>query len=52
MTNTNSPGSDDVFGAGIQAMPLQERIDALLDVVTDTATWQPATNSAADGRAR
>lgn len=39
---TNTPESDDAFVTAISAMTPAERIDALLDVVSDTAQWQDA----------
>lgn len=49
---TNTPDSDDVYLAGIGAMTEAERIDALLDVVNDTAQWQAEQQCDTDGRAR
>lgn len=52
MTNTSSVASDDAFIDGIAAMPVDLQRAALIDVVFDTVTWQPAPASDTDGRAR
>lgn len=52
MTNTSSVASDDAFIDGIAAMPADQQRAALIDVVFDTATWQPAHTSDVDGRVR
>jgi hypothetical protein len=48
----NTTESDDAFVTGVSAMHPADRIDALLDVVSDTAQWQPAPQIDVDGRAR
>jgi hypothetical protein len=49
---TNTPDSDDALIEAIRAHQPGARIDALLDAVNDTATWQPAPVADTDGRAR
>lgn len=52
MTNTSSVTVDDTFIEGLRALQAPDKTAALIDVALDTATWQPARQAEADGRAR